>query len=590
VNERNSPGKSAKAGAGLRPDGSGGAKSFESSLRNGAVERDSLRENLLLDLSGDKQAALAWANHHLPADSFQLLDKADLKWQSKREALTRIRALKPRTFAFFTADLQVQSAHRSMMLFAALCGAVRIVFADTNGREIRRTRAAVFVIESTRLVLELLVGYVIIVPLSWLLIWLMRAALVFRPVVRASRPHGNQSKSATRTAFYVRATLTPTVRGAAAAGGMASHVAGFARGALALGHRLQFITSGDIDLAYKVDVESIPPSMAISATRALFELWNNLSFTINALRATSAAQSKIDFIYQRYSRFNWTGVALSLVTGLPLALEFNGSEVWVARHWDPVGCIGLLKRFEQLNLRAADLIFVVSDAQRRHLIAAGVDATHIVVNPNGVDVDEFRSGCGGGELREELCIEDKIVVGFTGTFGPWHGAPVLAEAATRIKDSRCHFLFIGDGDERTATESIIARAGKKDRATFTGRVSHSRVATYLDACDILVSPHVPAADGSEFFGSPTKLFEYMAMARPVVASRLGQIAGVIVDGENGLLVEPNDADSLAQAFERLANDAALRERLGAAARQTVIEQYTWKHNAARVFERVMSDK
>jgi glycosyltransferase involved in cell wall biosynthesis len=584
VTARNPPGKSAKASAGLRPDSSSGAKSYEPSSPNRAAESDRLRENLLLDLSADQQAALDWANHHLPADSFQLLDKAELKWQSKREALARVRALKPRRFVFFTADLQVQSARRSMMLFAALCGARRVIFADTNGREIRRTRAAVLIIESARLAIELIIGYVMIAPLAWLLTLLMGVALRFRPVVRGSRPRGNQSQSAARTMLYVRATLVPAVRGTAAAGGMATHVAGFADGALALGHRLQFVTSGDIDLVHKVDVKTILPSTAVSATRALFELWNNLSFTINALRTTGERQSKIDFIYQRYSRFNWTGVALSLMTGLPLALEFNGSEVWVARHWDPVGFIGLLKRFERLNLRAADLIFVVSDVQRRSLIAAGVEAARIIVNPNGVDVDAFRPGCGGRQLRAKLNIEDQLVVGFTGTFGPWHGAPVLAEAATRIKDSPCHFLFIGDGDERTATERMIEAAGQKDRATFTGRIAHARVATYLDACDILVSPHVLAADGSDFFGSPTKLFEYMAMARPVVASRLGQIAGIIVDGENGLLVEPNDADSLAQAIERLANDAALRQQLGAAARQTVIEQYTWQHNAARVFD------
>jgi glycosyltransferase involved in cell wall biosynthesis len=126
----------------------------------------------------------------------------------------------------------------------------------------------------------------------------------------------------------------------------------------------------------------------------------------------------------------------------------------------------------------------------------------------------------------------------------------------------------------------------ESRATFTGRIAHDRVPAYLDACDLLVAPHVPAADGSEFFGSPTKLFEYLAMMRPVVASRLGQIASVIVDGENGLLVEPNDPVALARAIERLANDESLRARLGAAARQTVIERYTWQHNAARVFDQV----
>src|SRR5205085_9988044 len=229
---------------------------------------------------------------------------------------------------------------------------------------------------------------------------------------------------------------------------------------------------------------------------------------------------------------------------------------------------------------------VVSDAQRRELVAAGVDAARVVVNPNGVDVEAFHPDCGGRELREQLGIQDRVVVGFTGTFGPWHGAPVLADAATRVKDSRCHFLFIGDGDERPATESLIAAAGKKDRATFTGRVAHGHVAAYLDACDILVSPHVPPTDGSEFFGSPTKLFEYLAMARPVVASRLGQITDIIIDGDNGLLVEPNDAAALARAIERLAKDEALRRRLGATARQTAVARYTWRHNAARVFEAI----
>jgi len=548
----------------------------------------------LLDLSGDSRAAREWAVAHLSAGTFQLLTKAELKWQSKRETLARLRMLQPTTFTFFTSDLRVQSARRAMMIFAALCGARRIIFADTNGQEVRRTRTGVFIIEGARLTLELLVGYVIVVPLSWLLTELLGVALIFRPVVRASRPRHkperNDLMNDAASALYVRATIVPSVRGVAAAGGMASHISGFTRGARALGHRLRFIANSPINPTDEADVEIIPPSTAISATRALFELWNNLHFTFHALRLANESHREADFIYQRYSRFNWTGAALSFATGSKLALEFNGSEVWVARHWDPVGFVGLLRRFERLNLRAADLIFVVSRAQQRILVAAGVDAARIIVNPNGVDVATFHPDCGGRELRARLGIDDKIVVGFTGTFGPWHGAPVLAEAAARINDRRCHFLFIGDGDERPATESILAQAGRKSRATFTGRVAHDRVAAYLDACDILVSPHVPLADGSEFFGSPTKLFEYLAMARAVVASRLGQIADVIGDGENGLLVEPNDAGALAQAIERLTGDDALRRRLGAAARQTVIAQYTWQHNAARVFERVMSDE
>jgi len=118
-------------------------------------------------------------------------------------------------------------------------------------------------------------------------------------------------------------------------------------------------------------------------------------------------------------------------------------------------------------------------------------------------------------------------------------------------------------------------------ASFVGRIPHASIPVYLDACDILVAPHVPMPDGSPFFGSPTKLFEYLAMAKPVVASNLGQMAEILVDGETALLVKPADPSALAKAIHRLEKDQPLRQRLGANARSLVTSQYTWRHNSER---------
>jgi glycosyltransferase involved in cell wall biosynthesis len=126
------------------------------------------------------------------------------------------------------------------------------------------------------------------------------------------------------------------------------------------------------------------------------------------------------------------------------------------------------------------------------------------------------------------------------------------------------------------------------RVIFTGAVGHDRVPGLLDACDILVAPHVPLADGSEFFGSPTKIFEYMAMGKGIVASRLGQIGEVLVDGETALLVEPGNVRELKEALVRLVEDEGTRRALGVKARETAEREHTWTHNARRVLQAYQS--
>jgi glycosyltransferase involved in cell wall biosynthesis len=101
---------------------------------------------------------------------------------------------------------------------------------------------------------------------------------------------------------------------------------------------------------------------------------------------------------------------------------------------------------------------------------------------------------------------------------------------------------------------------------------------------VLVSPHVPLDAGAEFFGSPTKLFEYMAMGRGIVASRLGQIGEVLAHEETALLVAPGNVEQLRDAIVRFSSSRELRENLGAAARRAAIERHTWKHNAQRVLD------
>src|SRR5262249_6789772 len=111
-------------------------------------------------------------------------------------------------------------------------------------------------------------------------------------------------------------------------------------------------------------------------------------------------------------------------------------------------------------------------------------------------------------------------------------------------------------------------------------------ATHLAACDILASPHVPNPDGTPFFGSPTKLFECMAMGKGIVASDLDQIGQILKHQQTAWMVEPGDSASLMLGLKTLIDDAAIRGRLGAAARCEVVAHYTWQAHTGKIVEKL----
>ncbi|PJB99476.1 MAG: glycosyltransferase WbuB, partial [Candidatus Nealsonbacteria bacterium CG_4_9_14_0_8_um_filter_35_12] len=291
------------------------------------------------------------------------------------------------------------------------------------------------------------------------------------------------------------------------------------------------------------------------------------------------------FIYQRHSIFNVCGAILSLLTKTPLILEYNGSEPWVRQKWGGLLIFRKLCYFmENFSLKRAKIITVVSKPMKEELIKRNIPESKILVNYNGVDTEEFNPNIDSSEIRKRYNLEDKIVIGAVSTFGAWHGMPILAKAIksiiNKIQDTRykIHFLFIGDGVQRPECERIIKENGMENYVTFTGIVPYQEVPQYLATCDILVSPHVPNPDGTPFFGSPTKLFEYMAMGKGIVASDLDQIGEVLKDRQTALLVSPGNIDSLFYGIIELIKDGDLRNTLGRNAREEVVKKYTWQQN------------
>jgi glycosyltransferase involved in cell wall biosynthesis len=529
---------------------------------------------VLLALSGDSARCHEKLIQLYPQATIETISRAQFETGSLTKRLAALRAHRPEIFAIATERLAWQRGQNLFMLFGALAGAREVIMIDNHDGLVSRKRGGVLTGAPVRLGQEAFIGGLDFAQSRRELRRLERAATTLN-----TRAHNRARDSGPPRVVYLRATPGPGTQ----AGGAASHIKGVVDALRALGVELDIISN---DAIAGVDASDerftvISPE-TVGGTRALFDIHNNLVFTRAALPLIE--QANPEFIYQRYARFSWAGVAAAVRTGRPLFLEYNGSEVWVGRNWDRVGSLGLLERYERLNLQAAARIFVVSEVERRNLETRGIAPDKIILNPNAVDVQAFRPAIGGAEARRQLGVgQTDLLAGFVGTFGPWHGVVELAQAIKSIPENLpLRFLFVGSGSLHGEVERLLAAERERRRVIFTGAVAHERVPVLLDACDILIAPHVPLADGSDFFGSPTKIFEYMAMGKAIVASRLGQIGEVLTDDETALLVEPGNIEELTAAITRLAQSNELRAHLGSKAREAALKQHTWKHNAQRV--------
>jgi len=295
----------------------------------------------------------------------------------------------------------------------------------------------------------------------------------------------------------------------------------------------------------------------------------------------------IAFVWQRHDLFQTAGQVLARQVGAPWVLCVDAPVVWEARRWGVrrPGWGGLLERLgENPLLRSADLVVAVSDEVGEQVRERGVPTQRILVTPNGVDIHLFTPDGDGTAVRARHGLEDRFVVGWIGGFHRFHGLDLALDMAAALRDAvpGLTLLLVGDGVERRRLEERAASLGL-DNVVFTGTVSHSEIPAHIAAMDAAVVLSPP--DG-RFHYSPLKLREYMACARPVIASRAGELAGFITDGEDGLLVEPGSVDSLASAVRKLHDSPELQARLGSAGREKMIREGSWERQVQRTYDKL----
>ncbi len=230
-----------------------------------------------------------------------------------------------------------------------------------------------------------------------------------------------------------------------------------------------------------------------------------------------------------------------------------------------------------------DRIVVVSPAFQQPLTSNWhVPPEKIAVVENGVETDLFtpRSETANRALRHELGAEDKFLVCYAGTMGMAHGLETVLDAAAQLRYSNpsVQFLLVGEGAEK---DHIKALAQSRALATvrFFDQQPREKIAAIIsasDACLVLLKK-------TDVFKTviPTKMLEFMSCARPVILGVEGHARQIVEEAGAGLVIEPENAEALAEAIRRLATNRELAAALGKKGREYILQNFSRKYTAQK---------
>ncbi len=266
------------------------------------------------------------------------------------------------------------------------------------------------------------------------------------------------------------------------------------------------------------------------------------------------------------------------------AVDHGTSREWGLRY-------RLTRALETRVFREADAVTTICEGLKGDIVARGIPEEKVTVVPNAVDLARFSlAGAPDPELQTRLSLQDKVVLGFLGSFYAYEGLELLVEALPRILEAlpQVRLLLVGGGPKEAALKAQVEALGLETRVIFTGRVPHDQVAEYYRLVDILVYPRL--AMRLTDLVTPLKPLEAMAQGKLVLASDVGGHRELIRDGHNGRLFRAGDAAALAEAVKSMVAARDDWERLRANGRRFVEEERNWPRSVERyreVYEQAM---
>ena len=241
--------------------------------------------------------------------------------------------------------------------------------------------------------------------------------------------------------------------------------------------------------------------------------------------------------------------------------------------------IRALERLERSLYGRATRVVTVTDSFRRDLIGRGIPATKVFAIPNGADINFWQPADPPVELSRRLGLEGRFVALYIGAHGISHALHRLLESAEQLREhAQIHFVFVGEGAEK---EKLIrqAREARLKNVQFLDHVAKETVREFYALADVCLVPLRDIPLFETFI--PSKMFEIMAMGKPIIGSLRGEAADILRRSGGAMVVEPEDSRAVAEAILRLYHHPEQAETLGRRGREFVIELYSRRSLAIR---------
>lgn len=311
----------------------------------------------------------------------------------------------------------------------------------------------------------------------------------------------------------------------------------------------------------------------------VLRILNYVSYMLSAtLRGTFV--SKPDVVVATSPQFfcGWAGVLVQAIRRKPFVLEIR--DIW-PESIEAVGAmrqgrvIRFLQWMEKRMYAAADRIVAVGKGYRDNVRGKVENPEKVSVIYNGVDGERFQPQPRDHAFLASHGLENRFVCAYVGTIGMAHGLETVLDAAEQLRDAGREdigFLLVGDGAQRETLEKRANERGLDEWVRFTGLLPKSEMPKVLASCDCLLV-HLRQCD---LFTTviPSKIFEAMAMGRPMIMGVRGESAEIVADSGGGIMMEPGNAANLQTCVVKLADDPSLLASLQERARTFVLERYS----------------